>query len=42
MAKFGENGEGVESMTQYELKRLKRMITLTAIQDNNAASLLAK
>ena len=39
MAKFGENGEGLQNMSTYEKRRLKRLITLETIKNNNAASL---
>eukprot|EP00598_Pedospumella_elongata_P002704 CAMPEP_0184971120 /NCGR_PEP_ID=MMETSP1098-20130426/3410_1 /TAXON_ID=89044 /ORGANISM="Spumella elongata, Strain CCAP 955/1" /LENGTH=114 /DNA_ID=CAMNT_0027493171 /DNA_START=92 /DNA_END=436 /DNA_ORIENTATION=+ len=38
MDKFGPNGEGVDSMTTEEKKRLKRLLRLAIIKEKNAAS----
>ena len=39
LEKFGENGEGLESMTLEEKKRLRKLVRLSVIKDNNAKSL---
>ena len=38
MDKFGPDGEGVDSMTTEEKKRLKRLLRLAIIKEKNAAS----
>lgn len=38
MDKFGPNGEGVDTMTTEEKKRLKRLLRLAIIKEKNAAS----
>lgn len=42
MEKFGARGEGVDSMSQSEKVRLKRMLALETIRNNNEASLTEK
>lgn len=42
MAKFGENGEGVEQMTHDEKVRLKRMLAAEHIRTKNAINKKAK
>jgi len=37
-----DNGAGLETMSVYEKRRLKRLITLDTIKDNNMRSLIDK